>query len=128
MDQEIGDVSSIGLRFHEGPGVLSRGLADEPRDRQILSEPITMSSHQPEEENPSGAPIAILERMVVGEPEVQEDCPDDGMDELPAVVAFIREVAEQLHPFGKLLGRRRFMNGLSVVSIEDSNALLVRAL
>src|SRR3954447_20635793 len=122
MNQEVRLVTGVRLGFYERTGIASWRFADEPRDRQVLGEPVAPRPHEPEEEDPRGTAVAIQERVVIRQPEMEEDGADYRMDEPARPLVFVGEVAQELHPVGELLGWRWRMDRLSVVSIEDGNS------
>ena len=93
---EVGRVALVRLCEYERAGVLAWGETQDARDRQVLDEPVPVGAHVPVEQRSRGPSVAIFERMIVGKPEVQEDRPQDGVDEPLWTVAFVSEIAQGL--------------------------------
>ena len=129
VNEEVGGVALIGLGLQKGTFVLSPGLADEPRDRQVLGKPVVVLAHRPEEEDAGSTAVAVFEGVVICEPEVQQDRPDHRVHELLALVRFVCEAAEHLHPLRQFLGGRGPVDRvLPIVPVEDRHPLLIRPL
>jgi len=71
-----------------------------------------------EEEDARGSAVAVLERVVVGKPEVQEDRANHRVNESLCVFPLVCEVAKEPQPLGQLLGGRRAVDRLTVVAVE----------
>src|ERR1044072_5972320 len=92
MDEEVCGVAFVRLGLQEGSFVLRRRFSEDLRDRQVLDEPVALLAHRPEEEDPRGASVPVLERMIGGEAEVEEKGRDHGMYKLFAVLVLVGDL------------------------------------
>ena len=87
---------------------------------------IAVAQHRPVEQRPGRAAVAVLERVVEGEPEVQQDGANDGVHEGAVVGVPIRELHHPVQAVWKLLRRRRVVQHL-VVGVAHLDAVVLRA-
>ena len=127
VQQEVGQIAVVGLGVHVGARVLGGGLLEDAGDRQVLGEPVPLGAHRPVEERSRRASVAVRERMVMAEPEVQGDRPHDRVDELVAVVLCVGEVAERTQPCRQFAGGRRSVEELAGGPVEDGDPLVAGA-
>src|SRR5260370_32899239 len=73
MQQEIGQVTAIGFGEEKGAAVLSGRLLNHPRDREKLREAVPLLERAPIEQCARRAAVAIDERMLVRQHEMQRD-------------------------------------------------------
>ena len=82
--QKVGQVVVVAFGVQVGTAVLHGALLDDARYRDELRQPITLFGHGPIEQRPGGAAIAIAERVVIGQHEMQGDGPDHRMQKFTA--------------------------------------------
>src|SRR5439155_9323354 len=110
VKDEVGRVTLVGLAVEIRPHVLSRGLTQDPRNRQVIRQPVSLCPHRPVEERSRRPTIPILERVVISDPEVDEDGPNDWVQETTTWFLSVRELGQRLQALRKLLRWRRTMN------------------
>src|SRR4051794_40490969 len=93
--------------MREGHVIGRTRFVDGAGDGQVLGEVIAASEHLPVKESTRHASVAIDERMKVREPEVQNDCADEGMKKGLRVL-LIREAEQGFQAFWQLIGGRGF--------------------
>ena len=128
MRDEIGQVVPVSLGVQERPGIPGRGLLEETADRDELAHPVPVTEHRPVEERPSRAPVAIFERVVVGEPEVKRDGADDRVQKRTVSRVLVGEPDQRVHPIRQLFRWRRGMENAVLRGIPHPDAFFSRGL
>ena len=120
---EVREVVSVGLRVQKGPPVLAGLPSQDARDGDVLGEPVALGEQRPVEDRPGGTAVAVDERMVVTDPEVQHDGSQDGMEEgVLGPIPCVGEPAHRFQAFLELASRGRAVENGSV-SVHDPNAV-----
>jgi len=125
LEDEVGQVIVVRLGEEESPSVLGRSFQEDLGDGDELEEPIPVPQHRPVEQSSRDAAVAVNERVVVGQPEMQDDRPQDRMEK-PLRCSTVGEVTHGSHSLFELLGRRRVVKDL-VVHVNDRDALIWQA-
>lgn len=80
VGDEIADIHAVRLRAEERFLVGVLGPVNDPRDRQVLRQPIALPEHIPVEQSAGCPAVAVYKWVHVGQHEVDDDAPDDGVD------------------------------------------------
>src|SRR3990172_403411 len=99
VKDEIGNIVIVRLSVKKGSGVFRRCSTQDAGDRYVLAEPIALLKHRPVEERSRCSTVPIDERVIVGEPKVENDRPKHGMNESAAGLG-VREGAHLLQSLG----------------------------
>jgi hypothetical protein len=79
--EKVGEVVVVRLRIQKRASVFHGCLAQNRRYGDELEQPVSGVQHRPVKQGPGGSPVAVYKGMVIGQPEVQKDCSDRGMNE-----------------------------------------------
>ena len=128
MHDEVGEVVLVRLGVQEGAPVSRGRIQQKAADRGELEHPVAVAQHCPIEEPPGGASVPVLERMVVGKPEVERNGADDRVHERPVVGALVGKPEHFPHPLGEFGRRWRRMQHPLVALVPYPHAVVVRPL
>ena len=128
MHDEVGEVVFVRLGVKEGSPIFRGRIQQRSTNRGELEHPVTVTQHCPIEEPPGGASVPVLERMVVGKPEVERDGADDRVDERPVVGGLVGKPEHFPHPLRKFDRRWRRMQHPLVALVPYPHTVIVRPL
>lgn len=131
VQEEIRGVAVVGFRQQVGAGVLCRRFAQDAGNGQVFHQPVALFPHVPVEQRPACAPVAVGERMVITEHEMQQDAADDRVDESAIGDRGVGEIAQALQPCFEFFGLGRlvqhgtvaFADHLDVIAPTDPAAV-----
>ena len=121
---EVGQVVRVGFGLQKRAGVLRRRVLEKPADRHELEHPVPAAQQRPIEERARRTPVAVVERVVVRKPEVQDDGLDDRMQERAVSKPLLREPDHRFHPRRQRLGRGRPVQHQTAAGVHHRDALV----
>jgi len=125
VDDEIGEIVVVGGDVEEGAAIGGGGGAEDGGERKELEKVVTVMEEAPVKEDAGHGAVAVDERVVVGEPVVQEDGAQHGVQK-GCGGAGVGESEEGFQAGGKFGGGRGLVEK-AVFEVFETDGFVVAA-
>ena len=122
VKDEISQIIIVSLGVEKSHPVFHRRFLDDLGYRQVFAQPEALLEHGPVKKRAGGPAIAVHKGMVIGQPEVEYDRPNYGMNKI-ARNRTVCKTAHRLHAIIKLMDQWWIMKD-PIVHVSNDNGLV----